>query len=267
MNNRERSRGSKGPLVWPLIVATLGVLLLLSNFFLLGNFNILDLSPFILVIIGAVILLRGDILPSSDFRTFGITRGSIESVTLEINSGEVDVSIRALQTRNTERLIVGQYANQARPKLDVQDVHAYLIMERSQTPWLSFADWEMGISQDLPWQIVVSSYLGQVNADFSNVILQNTLISTGVGDIHLVSPPEAFETIYLRSLIGNIVVHTPSAYNVRVTVDAGRFFGLNVDETQYEEVETGIYISRNRDDVLPLVDIVISGTFGDAYLS
>lgn len=267
MSNRERSRGSKGPLVWPLILAVLGVLLLLSNFFLLGNFQILNLAPFVLVIIGAIILLRGDILPSNDFRTFGITRGSIESATLEINSGEIDVSIRSLQTRNTERLIAGQYANQARPKLDVQDVHAYLSMERSQTPWLSFADWEMGISQDLPWQIVASSYLGQVNADFSNVIMQNALISTGIGDIHLVSPPEAFETIYLRSLIGNITVHTPSAYNVRITIEAGRFFGLNIDEEKYEEIETGTYVSRNHDDVLPLVDIVISGTFGDAYLS
>lgn len=267
MTNRDRSTGSKGPLVTPIILVILGVLLLLSNFFLLGEFDLLDLSPILLVIIGAVILLRGDILPSDDFRTFGITRGSIESATLEINSGEIDVSIRALQTRNTERLIAGQYANQARPNLDVQDVHAYLMMERSQTPWLSFADWEMGVSQDLPWQVVISSYLGQVNADFSHVIMQNALISTGLGDIHFVAPSEAFETIYLRSLMGNIIIHTPENYNVRLMIEGGRFFGLNVDENQYEEIETGIFVNRHSNDELPLVDIVISGTFGDAYLS
>ena len=34
-----------------------------------------------------------------------------------------------------------------------------------------------------------------------------------------------------------------------------------------EEIESGVYASRNIDDELPLVDIVVSGTFGDAYLS
>jgi len=267
LSNRDRSRGTKGPLVWPLAVAVLGVLLLLGNFFLLADFNIVALWPVLLVIFGAQVLLRGDLLPGTDFRTFGITRGSIESATLEINAGEIDVAIRALPTRNTERLIAGQYANQARPDLEVRDVHAYLTMDRSQTPWLSFADWEMGISQDLPWQVVASTYFGQINADFSNVIIQNVLMNTGIGDIHMVCPSEAFETIYLRSLMGSITVHTPENYNIRITVNAGRFFSVNVDETRYEEIEAGVYVSRDSDEELPLVDVVISGTFGDAYLS
>ena len=267
MSNRERSRGSKGPLLWPLGLVLVGGLLLLSNFFLLGDFDILDLWPILLVIIGTQILLRGDVLPSNDFRTFGITRGSIESATLEINAGEIDVNIRALQTRNTERLIAGQFANQARPDLNVRDVHAYLTMERSQTPLLSFANWEMGVSQDLPWQMVISTYLGQVTSDLSHVIMQNALISTGLGDIHLTAPSEAFEALYVRSLFGNINVMTPTGYNVRITLEGGRFFGVTVDESRYEEIEPGVYASRDNDDAYPLVDIVIRGTFGDAYLS
>lgn len=267
MSTNERSRNSKGPLVLPLIVALLGVLLLLSNFFLLGDFSILDLWPVLLVIIGAQILLRGDIVPSQDFRTFGITRGSIESATLDINAGEIDVTIRALQTRNTERLIAGQYANQARPELDVQDVHAYLTMDRRHTSWLSFANWEMGISQDLPWQIVASTNLGQITINLSHVIIQNALISTGIGDIHLVCPAESFEPIYVRSLLGSITVRSLEDYNVRITVEGGRFFGVTIDETRYQEIAAGVYMTRNADDTHPLVDIVINGTFGDAYLS
>lgn len=267
MSNQERSRDSKGPLVWPIGLAVVGLFLLFSNFLLLGDFNILDLWPIGLVIIGVQILLRGDLVPSSDFRTFGITRGSIESATLEINSGEIDVNIRALEGSNIERLIAGQYAHQARPTLNVRDVHAHLRMERGHTPWLSFADWEMGISQDLPWQIVISSYLGQVTADLSQAIMQNALISTGLGDIHLILPSEVFESVYIRSLLGNISLVTPLGYNVRITVETGRFFKVQVDENRYEEIETGVYVSYDADEDLPLVDIVVSGTFGDAYLS
>jgi len=267
LSQRERSRGSKGPLVWPLGLAILGVLLLLYNFFLLGDFNILNLWPVLLVIIGAQVLLRGDLVPSSDFRTFGITRGSIESATLEINAGEIDVNIRAMERANSERLIAGQYANQARPDLEVRDVHAHLVMERSKTPWLSFANWEMGISQDLPWQIVIGSNFGQVSADLSRVIMQNALISTGLGDIHLTLPREAFETLYLRSLLGSISLITPPGYKARITVQGGRFFGVNVDESRYEKQDEGVYISRDADEELPLVDVVLTGTFGDCYLS
>ena len=52
MSQRERSRGSKGPLIWPLGLSILGLLLLLYNFFLLGDFNILNLWPVLLVILG-----------------------------------------------------------------------------------------------------------------------------------------------------------------------------------------------------------------------
>lgn len=267
MSSRNRPQTNKGPLLWPLLLVVIGGLLLLGNFFLLGALDIFDLWPLLLVLIGAWILLRGDVVPSSDFRTFGITRGSIESATLEVNSGEIDVQIRGLQSRNAERLIAGQYAQGARPALETTDVHAHLKLERHRTPWLSFADWEMGLSLDLPWQIVFSSHLGQITADLSQVIMQNALISTGIGDIHLTTPPEAFESLYVRSILGNITLITPPEYHVRITVEGGRFFGIHVDEERYHSTEDGVYLARNADDNLPLVDIVIAGTFGDAYLT
>ena len=267
MSNRNRQQTGKGPLLWPLLLVVIGGLLLLSNFFLLGNLNVINLSPLILVLIGTWILLRGDIIPDSEFRTFGITRGSIESATLEINSGEIDVQIRGLQSRNAERLIAGQYAQNARPDLETVDVHAHLKMERPRTPWLSFADWEMGLSLDLPWQIVFSSYLGQFTADLSQIIIQNALISTGMGDIHLTAPREAFESLYVRSIVGNITLVTSQGYNVRVTVEGGRFFGIHVAESRYYQTESNIYMARDADEDLPIVDIVITGTFGDAYLT
>jgi len=268
LSSHNPSRTGKGPLLWPLILVVIGGFLLLSNFFLLGEVQLLDLWPLILVVFGAWLLLRGDIVPSEDFRTFGITRGNIESATLEINSGEIDVQLRALQSQSAERLIAGQYAQNARPQLEHSDVHVHLKMERNATPWLAFADWEMGLSPDLPWQVVMSSYLGQITADFSQIMTQNALISTGMGDIHLTAAPEAFESLYVRSILGNINVLTPMGYRVRVTVEGGRFFGVHVDESRYQEVDPGVYLSRDADmDEYPLVDIVVTGTFGDAYLT
>lgn len=267
MSNRENSRAEKAPLFWPIGLVVLGVLILLSNFLILSDFALLDLWPLALVLLGAALLLRGDLIPASDYRTFGITRGSIESATLEIRAGEIDVQLTSLQNRQAERLIAGQFANHSRPELRVVDVHAHLIMDRAKTPWLSFADWEMGLSQDLPWQIVISTHLGQVSADLSAVIMQNGLISTGAGDIFFTAPPEAFEPVYLRSMLGNIHVTTPPGYQVRIAVQQGRFCTLNVDEARYQLLESGVYFARDINEELPLVDIVIHGTFGSIYLS
>lgn len=267
MTTPERSKSSKSPLLWTSLLVIIGVLLLLSNFLLLQGFNLLNLAPLLLVILGAGILLRGDILPSDDFRTFGITRGNIESASLEISAGDIDVTIEPIAEANSERLITGQYAQHSRPSLDVQDVHAALRMERSQTPWLSFADWDMALSRDLPWQIVATSAIGQMNLNLSKVIIQNALISTGLADIHLTCPAEAFEALYLRSNLGHITVHTPLHYNVRIAIEAGRFSKLHVDESRYELLENQLYLSKNADSDLPMVDIVISNSFGDIFLT
>lgn len=269
MGSQMQPRHSKGPLVWPLMLVLIGGLLLLGNFLLLGDFRLLDLWPLLLVALGVQLLLRGDLSPSTDFRTFGITRGGIESATLEINSGAVDVVMRALPQRNSERLVAGQYTFQARPELQVTDVHAHLRMERDHTPWLSLADWELALSRDLPWQIALSTSLGQVTANLEGVIVQQAFIHTGFGDIHLTLPTEAFEPLDIQSILGTMVIQAPAGVRARITVQSGAFFNLQWDETRYEKVrqDVDVYETRQAADDAPLVELVLRGTFGAAHLS
>lgn len=259
-----KTKPSRGPWLWPLLLVVIGVVLLLHNFLLLGSFNVLDLWPVVLVLLGAQILLRGDFLPSADARTFGITRGSVQSATLEISSGEVDVELQALQREG--RLIAGQYAHQSRPALSVSDAHAHLRMFRSSTPWLSFADWQLGLARDLPWQILSTSYLGQVNMDLTGLIIQNVVVATGIGDIRLVCPYEAFEPLYLRSALGNLHVVTPTGHNIRIHVTGSRLLRIHADESRYAQIDDA-FVARDAGEDAPLVEVHLSGTFGDVYLT
>jgi hypothetical protein len=249
--------------MWPLLLTAVGIVLLLHNFLLLGDFKIVDLWPLLLVVAGAQILLRGDLVPSWEGRAFGITRGSVESATLEISSGEIDVELRGLQREG--RLIAGQYASQSRPALRVVDSHAHLKMQRASTRWLSFADWQIGLARDLPWQILGTAYLGQFNVDLTDLIVHEALIATGIGDIRLVCPFEAFAPIRLRSALGNLHVITPPGGNTQITVSGWRM-RVRADENRYT-FQDGVYVSRNASEDAPLVEIYLEGTFGDAYLS
>jgi len=259
-------RATRGLLIGSLALIALGIVLLLNNFLLLTNFNVGAFAPLILVILGAIILLRGDLLAGGEARTFGITRGSVERATLDISAGEIDVSAQPLQREG--RLIAGQYALNSRPALDVQENNATLIMHRAATPFLSFADWSMNLAHDLPWTIYVTTHLGQANFDLTGLIVQKAVIATGFGDIRLTAPQEAFEPLILKSALGNIHVIVPTGVNARVTISPSRFFQVRVDENRFRrEGTSNVYVARDVDPQRAPIDIYVSGTFGDAYLA
>ncbi len=261
---RRAAPGVRGPVLLPLILVAVGVVLLLDSFLLLGDFNVTALLPLLLVVTGAHILLRGDILPSLPARSFGITRGSVESATLEISAGMIDVQLRRLQREG--RLIAGQYAAHSRPSLDVESTHALLRMDRAATPWLSFTDWQMALALDLPWTVYLSSSLGRVRADLSGLIVQEAVIATGIGALHCTLPDEAFGPIQLRSALGDIHVITPPGLTAQITVSGPRSFSLHVDETRYTEIAPGQYATLDAEPDLPVIEVIVRGTFGDAYL-
>ncbi len=260
-----QAKNARTPIVLPLILVAIGVLLLLNNFLLLGDFNALSLLPLLLVVAGAWLVLRGDWSSGEKARSFGITRGSVESAALEISAGEIDVDLRRLQREG--RLIAGQFAPNARPDLIVDGTHAALKLSRAKTPWLAFVDWQAALAQDLPWQIYVTTSLGQINADLSGLIVQGARIASGIGDIRLVTPLEAFEPLVVRSALGNIHVITPQGGNTRIRVHTTRLFRVYVDATRYDRLEDGRYASREADPTQPLVELDVRGTFGDAYLA
>lgn len=259
------TRQSRGPWLWPLALAIVGVLLLLDNFLLLGDLNPTLLWPLLVVLAGANILLQGDLLSSRQGKTFGITRGSVEAAALEISAGEIDVNVRSL--RREGRLIAGQFAADARPYMQVDNTQAFIKMERASTPWLSFVDWEMGLARDLPWQIYISTHLGQVNLDLSEVIVQEVVVGTGFGDIRLTCPYESLGPIRLHSTLGTIQVVTPHGHQVIITANEGTFFKIHADPARYFQVEPGVFKALEAADEAPVVEVHLSGTFGDAYLA
>jgi len=264
-STKNSKKQTTGPWLWPLVLVITGFVLLLDNFLLLGDFDAVALLPLLLVIAGAQILVRGDLLPSTEARTFGITRGSVESGTLEISSGGIDVGIRALNREG--RLIAGQFAANSRPALQVEDTYAHLRMDRAATPWYAYADWQIAVARDLPWQLLVSTHLGQAALDLEGLIVHDVVVGTGIGDIRVTAPQESLGQIYLRSTLGNIHLTTPMGYNVRVFIEPSPFLNVRADEYRYEQTADDTYEASEAEPDAPLVEIRISGTFGDVYLA
>lgn len=262
---RPSSTSARGVVFFALLLLALGSLLLLNNFYFLGGFDVGSLWPLALVAVGGMILLRGDLTPSTASRSFGITRGSVESAILEIQAGEIDVMARALPREG--RLIAGTFARDGRPQLIVEDNQATLTFERAATPWGSFADWDLGLARDLPWRVAVSTSLGAVQMDLSALVIQSAQIATGIGDIVVTMPREAFEPLVLHSAMGNIRIQTPPGVNARIYARSTRLFSVRVDSDRYDRLDDGSYRARDASPDAPEVQVTVTGTFGDAYLA
>ncbi|MEP0764364.1 MAG: hypothetical protein HRF48_16650, partial [Chloroflexota bacterium] len=206
------------PLLWPLVLMAGGVALLLDNFLLVD----LDLAPYwpvLLVLVGLLILVRGDIALSWGAHTFGITRGSVESAAIEIESGEIDVQLQAL--RKSGRLIAGQYTARSRPGLAVRNNRARLTMHRGQTWWLSLADWDVGLAHDLPWEILMSSHLGRLDADLRGIQVERATVASGLGDVSVACPVRCRGELVARSSFGDVRVSVPPRSAAIVRVQTG----------------------------------------------
>lgn len=263
MTSRSQTKQQRGPILWPVVLVIVGVFLLLSNFLLLGDFNVIDLWPLLLIIPGLQLLLKGDILLGDKGRTFGITRGSVESGTIDVQAGDIDIILGVLE--GPERLIAGQYAAQTRPQLESTGTHAHILMHRSQTPWYSMASWEMGLAPNLPWAAVLGTHIGQIDWDASGIIVDRALVSTGLGDIRFVCPPEAIGEIHIRSTLGTVQIVTPANTPVRIEVQQRRFSKIHADMDRYHLSDDGVYFVET-DHFDQEVRIYIDSIIGDVYL-
>jgi len=250
--------------LWAVVLAVMGILLLLHNYLLL-TFDVLQLWPLLLVAFGIQILVRGDLGFSWASKNFGITRGSVESGALRADSGELDLRVRVLQREG--RLIAGQYTARSRPELEVTGNHTALTLLRGKTWLLSQANWDLGLAGDLPWDLLLSTYLGNIEVDMRGLIIGQAHVATGFGDIRMVVPDNPGGPIHVRSTFGDIYLAVPDNMEAALTVKGSSLFGIHLLNTRWQQYDDRRYATNGYDKAIDPLDLTVSGTFGDLFLS
>lgn len=255
---------TRPPLIVPLLFVVVGAALLLRNFLLIENVDVLRFWPILLVLAGVQVLLRGDLGFSWQSQTFGITRGNVQSAALEASSGELDVKVRAL--RREGRLIAGQYTARSRPTLGVRGTHARLSMQRGQTWLLSLADWEIGLARDLPWNLLVSSFLGDLDVDLRHLTIEQAHVASGFGDVRLTTSDISPGGVYCRSTFGGVTLSVPPEAEAVIRVQAGALARVQVDESRYLMLEPGVYATLGYERAAQPHMAQVASTFGNIRL-
>ncbi len=262
-------RPGRAPIILPVLLVAVGVVLLLKNFLLIADIDVLQYWPVLLVLAGIQLLMRGDIGMTWQAQTFGITRGSVQTGSLEASSGELDVKIRAL--RREGRLIAGQYTGRSRPGLNVRGTHARLSMQRGQTWPFSLADWEIGLAKDLPWSLLISAHLGELDIDLRGLQVDQANVATGIGDVRLVVSDVAVDgrrgDVRAYSTFGNVTLIIPANVEAVVRIETKPMARLQIDESRFLMLEPGVYATLGYEQSQMPINAEVTSTFGTVRLA
>jgi hypothetical protein len=261
-------RSSRPNYIVPLVLIGAGILLLLNNFLLLKSEALTRFAPVLLVLVGLQLLLRGDLGLTWQSYTFGITRGNVQTASLEAVSGELDIKVRAL--RREGRLIAGQYTGRSRPTLALRGEHAHITMQRGQTWPFSLADWEVGLARDLPWTLLVSTHLGEIDVDLRGLYIDEAHVAAGLGDVRVtlsdVMPEGDSYGVRVCATMGNITLVVPQQVEAVIVVRSKVTGHLNIDETRFLMIEPGIYATLGYQRSATPAAVELSTTFGTVRL-
>jgi hypothetical protein len=241
-----------------------GGYLLLRNFRLLPEADLAPYAPLILILLGVQLLLRGDLGISWAAQAFGITRGTVRAASLEAYSGELDVKVRAL--RREGRLIAGSYTARSRPDLAVRGETARLTMQRGRTWLFSLADWEIGLARDLPWNVLVSAFLGEIEMDLRGIPINRAELGTGFGDIRIVLPELVGQGVRALSTFGNVTIAVPEGCAATVRIRRKPFARLQVDERYFMRLADDLYATLNYAEAERVTYAEMGSTFGTLRL-
>lgn len=256
-------RSRRNPLLLPLLLIVLGGVLLAQNFLLI-DLDLRVIVPALIVLAGLQLLFRGDVGLSWAQQSFGITRGTVRTAQLEASAGELDVRLSAL--RREGRLIAGQYTGRSRPELNIRGNQARLSLQRGAAWPFSQADWEIGLARDLPWEVAINAHLGEVEADFRDLILDAAHLLTGFGDIYATLGGDVKHGVRLRSTFGDVAVAVPEGVEAVIRVLPGALSRVQAAEDRYVILEPGVYATRLYESAVNLIHVEAGTTFGTVRL-
>ncbi|PJF42164.1 MAG: hypothetical protein CUN50_05240, partial [Candidatus Thermofonsia Clade 1 bacterium] len=168
--------------------------------------------------------------------------------------------------RREGRLIAGSYTARSRPDLAVRGETARLSMQRGRTWLFSIADWEIGLARDLPWNVLLSTFLGELEIDLRGVPINRAELGSGFGDIRLVLPQLVGQGVRAFSTFGNVSLAVPEGCAALVRLRRKPFTRLQIDERYFMRLEDDLYATLNHAEAERPIYAEIGSTFGTLRL-
>lgn len=259
---------------WPLVLVAVGIDVLFGQRSTLGAI----LSAFlVLALMGviAVAVFFADQLPmisryveDAPWETAHVEHalGDFESAEIFIDYTSLPGSLYALD--DSDYLIDGDLAYQGELIFEVtqRGSRADVTLDSRFTgTWSGFqtsphAEWEIGLSPEIPLDLSLDSGSGSCLFDLSNLIVEDFFLDSGSGSIQLILPENQSFDFRLDSGSGSLRIDIPADTGVRVVLESGSGSfnpGSDFDLISGERRDDGVWESENYDDAEYIIEMTI----------
>jgi hypothetical protein len=252
--------------LWPLLIVAGGLEILFGR-------RSLWLSTLVVTLILAVLAVAVGMAGISPFsgktETESISQplsgASAGSITLNMATGDLNLAALAESGTLIEGKISEAGGKAARSKFEQRGDTAVYKLEHTSGVAIPFNrtwQWDLGLTPQVPLTLRISLGAGQMNLDWSGLLLDEGRVSEGVGDIRL-QLPAAFEDSYAISVsqaIGDITVELPADAGVRLDVSRA----LTSFSAPSDFIQRGdYYYSPEYDQAKYRIEIEISQAIGN----
>ena len=257
---------------WPLVLVAVGIDVLFGKRSALGAI----LSAFLVLAIMGVVagaVFFADQLPmisryteSAPWETAHVEHalGDFESAEVFIDYTSLPGNLYALE--DSDYLIDGELAYQGELIFEVtqRGSQADVTLDSRYTgTWSGFqtsphAEWEIGLSPEIPLVLSLDSGSGSCLFDLSELLVEDFFLDSGSGSIQLILPEDQSFDFRLDSGSGSVRIDIPEDTGVRVVLDSGSGSfnpGSDFDLVSGDRHDDGVWESENYDDAKYIIEM------------
>ncbi len=287
-------------IIGPLILITLGILLLLANLGVLP-FTFWEVAarfwPLILVLIGveiivgrqsassAIIILvlwialvvgaiglayAGGGLPGAGARiTDPLSQplGDIKSATVDLNIGISRTAVASLGADSTD-LLQGSFTHAAGSQVvkafNVVGSDGRLALKEEGSSAIFFGGGnsrlDIGLNPQIPIALRVNSGVGRVSLDLAGLNIFSLAVDGGVGSIDIAAPKSGVSTMRVNGGLGSITITIPQGVAARIRVGSG-LGGVRVDDSRFPKFGD-VYQSADFSSAANRINLEVDGGVG-----
>ena len=259
---------------WPLILVAIGIDVIFGKRSALGAILSAMLVIAVLAVIAGAVFFA-DQLPmisrmteDAPWETAHVEHalGDFEAAEIFIDYTSLPGNLYALE--DSDYLIDGDLAYQGELIFEVnqQGSTADVVLDSRFTGnWSGIqssphAEWEIGLSPEIPLEISLDSGSGSCIFDLSDLLLEDLFLDSGSGSIQIFLPEDQSFDFRLDSGSGSLRIDLPEGTGVRVVLDSGSGSfnpGGDFDLVSGERRGDGVWESENYDDADFTIEINI----------
>lgn len=251
---------------WPLILIILGLDIIIGRYSRLGG---LVMAGLWFALLAGIIWLSITTQTTRTLLTDTITQplGEITRATIDLDIGFGAVTLKALDAETTD-LMRGTFHHtegvQIGKRFNVAGTEGRLTLQEERPrlflSGMTETRWEVALHPKTPLTVRINGGVGNADLDLSALTVSALEVDAGIGSISVTAPQHGDVTMRLDGGVGNVHVTIPEGVAARIQVNRG--IGMvHVNEARFPKREN-VYQSTDWERATDRINVQIEGGVG-----